>query len=262
MTGIKFFDFDYLNNSNNNTVTVSSGDVSKEFMFDGSIDTRWLSYLEGDDHTTSTIEIEFASSKNVDTVFLQKSNAKTYELEYWTGSAWATPAGLVESESEAGGDVLFTFTSLSTTKILVSITETLIADAEKYVTNLMAFSTIGQFTGYPNIKPKIIMEQFDQKLISGKHHITDRGQSIEIILSFEKYVVDADLQLLEMLKQRKSEFFILLNGGNESQFTRLVEPYRLRDLYKVAISGGYPASYYKNLYGSGVDTEVTLVEVA
>lgn len=261
-SGIKFFDINLAANVFGGTAGASSNSTIALNAFDGSKSTFWCSSSENSDATTSYLQMTFLVTVSISRVYVYGTNAKTYALKYWNGASFSTITPTVTKKSSDGAYMYFEFTPVGTTIFRFEITQTLIANSEKVVYEIICTNELGQLQGYPDIKPTISYEQFKQKLLNGKYHVTNRGESFSCELTFRSYLNTSDIALIESLKDRNKEFYVLLCGANETQFTRNFKPFRLKDIYKVAIIDGYDTTYTGNYYKAGYNSTLKLVEVA
>jgi hypothetical protein len=116
-------------------VTVSHGDGSKGYLFDRDQDSKWTTSGANSDATEVSVAVEFyesgvAVSRTIDRILLINHNLKDWHLDYWDGSAWVL---LLTVTADALGNTLKTLSSTATTKVRLRATATQIADAEKFV---------------------------------------------------------------------------------------------------------------------------------
>lgn len=133
----KFMDKNYVNEDD--LITVSHGNGSKQYLFDRDNVSTWLTSGANDDATEVSIIVEFyegelAVERDIDRALFINHNLKNYVLEYWDGAAWVELA----SDTTEDQDVTFlSFTEVTTTKIRLTATETQVADAEKFIGELI-----------------------------------------------------------------------------------------------------------------------------
>jgi hypothetical protein len=86
-----------------------------------------------DDTTTITEEFDMDWERDVE-VFVLKSNLKEFNLQYWNGSAWSHFSPQVSYTTNTEEFLIITLpSSVSTSKIKITATKTILADEEKKI---------------------------------------------------------------------------------------------------------------------------------
>lgn len=121
-------------------ITVSHGDGSKAYLYDRDQDSKWITSGANSDATDISIQIDFyegtvAQNRTITRLFLLNHNLKTWDAEYWDGSAWQA---LTSETTDAASDTYKTFNSVTTAKIRLSCTATQTTNQEKYIGELIA----------------------------------------------------------------------------------------------------------------------------
>ena len=257
--GLRFFGTDYNNIAFANTVTVSSRDANKNFMFDGLIYTRWISSDENTDGNAISIEVDYVTNKTFDSFYIYNTNISNVAIDYWNGSSWISVSTLIKST-----DNRYVFGHLSSpvtaTKVRITGSNTIVADQEKSVTLFNTFLEIGQFEYFPTPKYKNNSKQDILKMDDGRNFIIERGGAFEVTLTFKSHVNQNDINLMRTLIDRKESFYIWECGGDISIFTYSIKPFRFRDIFKVAIVGPDSGEYTKNYYKGGYNDKIKMIE--
>jgi hypothetical protein len=120
------------------SITVSSGDASKANIYDRNQDTKWLS-VGSNDTTAETVEIVFVSAVSIDRLSILNHNLKDFNVQYWNGAAYADFSTPVVETANIAANSFYQFNSVSTTKIKLTATKTIVANAQKYVGELLAY---------------------------------------------------------------------------------------------------------------------------
>lgn len=121
------------------TITVSSGDALKAYLYDQKPATQWIS-SGSSDTTTETITIVFknrygtACNQTIDTVILNNTNGKAISV---STSLAGTPT-LLGTATGAAADIVITGTAIECDTLIVSISTTQTANQEKTVGELKA----------------------------------------------------------------------------------------------------------------------------
>ncbi len=259
--GFQFFGTDHNNLAFGNTVTVSSRDANKDFMFDSLIYTRWISSGEDTDGNAVSIEVDYGTNRTFDSFYVYNTNISNIAIDYWNGATWVSVTGLTKSS-----DSRYVFghlsASVTATKVRITGSNTITADQEKSVTLFYTFLEIGQLEYFPKPKYKNNNKQDIKKLDDGRNFIIERGGAFENEIDFKSHVNQDDIDLMRTLIDRKEPFYIWMCGGDTSIFTYAFKPYRFQDIFKVAIVGSDGAEYTKNYYKAGYNDKIKMVEVA
>lgn len=263
--GLRFFGTNYAELQFGGTITVSSGDNTKEFAFDGLSGTKWLTSGENTDGNSVSIEMDFGFNRTFDALYIYNTNISDIVVSYWNGASYTTinsgNASIIKSDSEQ-----FIFiklnSAITTAKIKATGSNTITANQEKYITQIMAFSEIGQFEYFPEFSPEIESEQNVFKTTDGRALIIERGEAFSAKIDFKSHVNQNDIDLAEELFARKEPFFIWPNGGDQDGIFRFsFRPYRFQDIIKVSIIGKRKPEFTKNYYRAGFNDSMNLVEV-
>lgn len=268
--GLRFFGTDYNENSFNNTVSASSADDKKEFMFDALKDTRWISSGEDTDGNDVSVEVQFGTTLNpntrvINSFYVLDTNIKDPEIQYYSGSAWVTlnsSVATILKSADFTNMFVRSNADISTQKIKLVGSDTLTPDEEKEVTLFMAFKEEGQFEYFPDFKPKRDVTQSKFKTSDGKNIVLDRGECFEAKINFKSHTNQNDIDLIESLIESKTPFFIWPCGGDVSIFSYSFYPYRFKDIFKVAIEGDASPMVTKNYYKGGYNNKIDIIEVS
>jgi hypothetical protein len=259
--GIKFFGTDWNANVFSPTITVSSRDNLKQFMFDGLKSTRWTSESEGTDGNAVSVEVDYGANRTFDSFYVWKTNIDDIEIDYWNGAAWINVSDVTKDST---GYYVYAKLSapVTATKVRITGSNTIVADQEKYVYLFWTFQEIGQFEYFPDVKAQIDSDQENFILENAKSFIIDKGEAFSCQLVFKSHVNQNDIDVYTELREWKLPFYIWVNGGDESIFSYKFEPYRFKDIYKVALVGKANPALTGNYYKSGLNDKITLTEVS
>jgi len=257
---IRFFDTDFAFKAFGGTFTASSG--VPDNAFDQDFATYWQSTGEGTDGNAVFIERDFLTPRTLSRIFVRVSNISDITFEYWNGTIYVPLTILTTTDSADGFSHFYTFAAISTQKIRINGSNTIVPNEEKQIYDLYYFNEIGELQNPPDgIDPKYNKEQIKHKMDNGKFFIINTGSSWEIKLDFKAFPDQADISLIETLAQRQTEFFIWLNNGNETDFTYKFSPFKFSDLIKVSVDGDFDPKYHGNFFFSGVDFSLKMIEV-
>ena len=259
--GFRFFGTDHNNIAFSNTVTVSSRDANKDFMFDNLIYTRWISDGENTDGDAISVEVDYVTNRTFDSFYVYNTNIDDIAIDYWDGLAWVSVSGLTKS-SESRYVFGYLSSPITATKVRITGSNTIVADQEKSITLFYTFLEIGQFEYFPTPKYKNNNKLKIMKLDDGRNFIIERGGAFENELTFKSHVNQNDIDLTRTLIDRKEPFYVWPCGGDVSIFTYSFKPYRFQDIFKVAIIGPDGGEHTKNYYKAGYNDKIKMVEVA
>jgi len=262
--GLRFFGTDFNSNNFSPTITSSSASTTKQFALDNIVGTRWISNGEGTDGNGISFEVDYASNRTIDSLYVYNSNIDDITLAYWNGASYTTiTTSNATITKSADGYYLFIKlnSSVSTQKVRITGDNTIVANQEKYITLFMAFLEIGQYEYFPTFSPEIRSEQNVFKLTDGRSFVIERGEQFRARIGLRSHVNQNDITLTETLLERKEPFFIWANGGDDSLFTYSFRPYRFRDIVKVTVVGSHSPSFTNNYYKSGFNTQFSIEEV-
>lgn len=250
---VKFYRNNYINSSC--TLTATSADITLfENLFDNDGMTK-LTSSGSDDLTPEVWEIEFNSSRIFESIFIANHNIKSGKIEYWNGSAWADFSTAISWTANTAENNYFEFTEVTTTKILLTMNTTIVADAQKYVGCIRVLSEIGEVERNPSKADPIWSEK-------SKINYTDDNSSIYVYFG-DKFQVklkfnnagDTDLALFRSLKDLASPFYVYLGGGDSNT----QEGFRVQDMYLVNFVNDFRYKLQSgHLLGVGVKIDLDL----
>lgn len=261
---IIFFDKNKLDIDKTNVViTASQGNAYTSYMQNRSNLTAWLTTGSVDADNTNIV-IDFVDQALLTDIVLVKHNFKAYTIQYWNSSMsayvdFSTPIAETANALETTHHV---FTQVTTTKIKLIITGTVVVNADKYLYQLIASNRIGQLTAWPVIQDAIISRgRVSSKAISGKYSIRENVGGFSCKLAVEILKDDTDLNIIESLYSTNEGFLVWLCGGDAAQFSTDRIGYRLQDFYTCKCKDELSSVFYQGIYKSGMKINIDLVEV-
>lgn len=250
---------DYSNGSV--VVTASEGSAYAPFVQRRSNKLGWMTTGSADANNT-TLTVDFGDLVALTDIVLINHNFKNFKIQYWTGSAWAdfsTPLALTACTDST---TRFSFASMETTKLLLTVYGTQVTDAEKRLCQFIATESIGQLQGWPVIKsPTWNRQKNISTMLSGKQLIADSVGGFTMDLFIKCWNVDADFALIEALYSSGSGFLVWPCGGDETQFRTIRQGFRLEDLFLMKCRNNYVPEHYNGQYKAGTTLTVQLAEV-
>lgn len=259
---IRFFEKNKADFSDMNViVSASQGQTYADRVRDRSNNTAWVTTGSVDADNT-TFEIDFGDTKRIDSILLLKHNFKSYEIEYWNGSAWTAFPTPIDETVFAGESSFHQFTAVETTGVKLTIRGTQIVDDEKKLYQFVCTEEIGQFNAWPVIKgAKTSRNRTRQKMLSGKENIREQVGAFSCSLSVAILSDSDDLDIIEALHDANEGFLVWLSGGDEAQFSSPRKGYRLEDLFLMKCVTELTNEFFKGIYPNGLVVKFDLVEV-
>ena len=232
-SGIKFFNDDVLNRKFNGTCLASSDTSNAEKSFDENLEEGWQSSGENDDSITSYIERVLNNAVSGDTLVVANHNLKNLNI-YINDTLFSDYT--IKTENNFS---VLKFNSLQTniSKIKISASQTIVANSEKQVGNILLLKEIGQFIQPQTVASKLNIEQSELSLQSGKKFVFESGRYWEIDISIFS-LEQNDIDLVNNLINLQKNLYIWLCGGNTEQITYKFEPYKFKNFIKVSLAKG------------------------
>jgi hypothetical protein len=261
MAGIRFFKMSFADiNRTGVTLGIDNNDTIKDYLVSRNNRFVWES-TGSDDSNSITFTVTFDTSREIDTLILTVCNLKGFTLDYLNGvGAWVN---LITETTNADETYFQQFTPVSTTAVRFIMNTTMTADQEKTLRDFIITKQIGQLVGYPDIDIPRKPTSSKKTMMTGKEKILQSGVDNSIRLNFQNHMGNADRNLFDTLVEYTEEFLIWPNGGDSDQFVHNDIGYRAEDIFLVQMDpAGYTHQFTKNLYFSGMNAQVMLVEVA
>jgi len=270
--GIKFFNQNSFLSSAGGSVVASSGAVTQNNCIDKNPLSYWRS-VGSSDAVTETLTITFPST-TISRVALLDHNFKGFNVQYWNGAAFVHFSGVLGLDGAkvnvtetifSKDTAYYEVTPVVTTQLRVQVTQTQVANAEKFLSQAIGTTELGTLAGYPDIKSATHSRNERKKeMLSGKFLVIKGIESFETSLGFDNYPpsLSADLDLMVSLFERETPFLIWLCGGRygSAYFRYTLRGYRLKDMFVVQITGDFKMEYRNNTYVTPVSFEVPLKE--
>lgn len=272
--GIKFFERSKCLASDDAEGSASSGDASVERALDRNPVSYWRS-VSSNDTVTETITITFDSDKTINRLLLLDHNWKSYNVKYDVSGVWTHFASVVGVNGVTQSNITETvypydssyyeFTEVTTGAIQIEVTTTQVADAQKYINQIIATKEIGTLVGYPEIKGgKLSRNSREKQMLSGKYLTLKSEESFMVDLSFSNYPrsLSADVDLIFSLYDLETPFLVWICGGRTGSdyFGKQLRTFRLKDVYQVQTAAEIDPDYSQNVYQNSVNFTVKLKE--
>lgn len=214
------------------------------------------------DADNTTFEIDWVDERTVDSIFLLKHNFKAFTVQYWNGATYQNFSPAISETTNTEMDSFYSVTGVDTSKIKITITGTMVADADKYLYYAAACESLGQLEGWPLIKnPKVSKATKVTRMLSGKADVAQNVGGFSCELKVKHWRIVADLEIIENLYSRYESFLVWLCGGDATQFFFGPLGYTRRDLVLMRTVNEYEPEYVEGVYVNGLDLTIKLEEV-
>lgn len=253
---VKFFKKNNIDSDATFTLTTALT-ANAKYLYDNNRSRKLIS-IGSSDGTDEIWQIDFATTKTIDRLYVDNHSLKDADIKYWDGGAYvdfSTPVSWTNNTTSSGS--YFEFDSVSTTSIQVSAVNT-IDGGEKYIGQLIATEEIGTMEA----NPTEWAFEFDESSIN---HINALAGSVYVFFD-SKYIAsmnfsdanDADVAILQSLKDLGDPFYIFPCGGIT---THTQIGFRLQDIFLVNYINNFKPQLKENLLGIGTVIQVDFREV-
>lgn len=240
-----------------------SGGASVLSLLDSNKETFYRS-VSSSDVVTEEIEITFAENKTIERLFILDFNGKDFNVQYDVAGVWTHFASVVDldgsqtniTETVYDKNTYYAeFTPVTTGKIRIQILKTQVANADKFINQVIVTEELSTLVGFPEIRQITVDRQLrSKKTISGKFSIQKSLESFIFTLSFRKYpssaVYNVDIDAALELHDSEDPFLVWLCGGKfgTTLFSYTIRGFRLKDVVQMQVSNSYKLSYLDNIY--------------
>lgn len=255
------FDKNKLDISNPNvTLTASQAQAYADSVRNRSNANAWIT-TDSVDADNTTFEADFGEQRTLTDLILIRHNFKAFTIEYWNSGwvAFATPIVETVNSSDVSH---YNFPEITTERIRITITGTMVANSDKFLYQLIATTRIGQFKNWPVISGvELDRNRVKTQALSGKYSIIENVGGFQCTFRVNFWRTQSDLDIVETLFDATEGFLIWLCGGDQAQFFAARKGYRLEDIFLMKCENEYSPNYVKGVYTNGLDLSLKLVEV-
>ena len=273
--GAKFFKRSKNLFADGTTATASTGEAAINRALDKNVFTFWRS-VGSLDSITETIVISFPATVTIDRILLIDHNWKQFTVKFDSAGIFTDFTTVVGLDGSLGGGITETtfsdtsayyeFTSVTTTRIEITITKTQVVDAQKFINQIVATEELGTLVGFPNfrrITPSRTLKI--KKMLSGRSNISKSEDIFKnISIDFKNYPssLAADINLMFTLDDSEDDFLVWPCGGRRGTdfFRFTLKGFRLEDLIPMQVDKDIANTYSKNVYINTVNLKVSLTE--
>lgn len=252
---VKFYYKNKLNDSTTFTFT-SISSASSSYLYDRQRSSKAIS-VGSNDATNEDIVMDFGGSVTIDSILVDNHNIKSGSVQYWDGAAYTNFSTPATWSANVDTTSFFEFNSVSTSKIRLRATTTMVVNAQKYVGEIAVLESIGS----PHADPASLTFTFSEdsrvhRLANGGTVYVLFGSKAAIELFFSDATV-ADIALFETLKYLGNPFYVYLCGGDQ---TLTDVGFRPRDLFLVNFIGEFSPKLKSNVLNMGQQLRMELAE--
>lgn len=260
-TQVKFYRKNRADLTNQDVVyTASQGQATISAAFDRRNLFGWQT-TGSVDSDNPTVEVDFVDTRDIDTIFLLGMNFKSYTLQYWNGAAYVDFSPVISVSGNADDNKVHTFTEVSTSKVKLTVTSTIVTDADKLLKQFILTKALGQFSGWPEIRrPEVSRNRRTKDMLSGRANVNTNIGGFKCRMRVKHWSSQADLTLVETLYNANEGFLTWIAAGDESQFSTALEGNRFEDIYLMQCSNEYSPERVRGIYTNGVNLELKLEE--
>lgn len=245
------------------TVTDATATDTGESIADYLRDRRnWSGWTTtgSNDAAGTILEVEFAEAQ-IDKIMLINHNLKSFTVKYWDGSAYQDFSTPISETTNTEDTNYYSFNSISTSKIKLTINGTMVANDDKFLSQLIITEAIGQFSNHWVIaKPEHDKNKKTVKAISGRVKVFRNEGAFSCELISDNVIETNDLTIVESLFDYYDGFLVWLCGNDTTQFRTQRVGYRKRDLYHVVTANSYEPEWANGFYNQGTNIKIKLIE--
>jgi hypothetical protein len=255
MTTPKFYRKNKITDSTTFTCTsISAG--TETLLYDRKRTSKCFS-IGSNDSTDEDIEIDFGGAVLVDAIWVDNHNIKSGSIQYWNGSAYTAFSTPATWSANANVTSFFEFNQVSTSKIRVRATTTMVANAQKFTGEIAVLELIGTPDAGPSeVHVALSEDSRIHRLANGGSVYVLFGQKAQINITFSD-ALESDMSLFSTLKNLADPFYVYLSGGDQT-LTEL--GFRPQDLYLVNYSNPFETTLHSAVLGIGEEIALELLE--
>ena len=196
-------------------------------------------------------------------LMIQDTNINNITIEVDIGAGLVALSDFTLTKSDDGMNYYYRLgSSINIDVIKIIGSNTITANQEKTIAQILAFEELGRIENIDTIDSKIKRVQKVSRLNSGKKDIINKGRYFEFVLGFKTHFRSADNAIIDTLLVRDDAMWLWINDDAENVQVMSQQPFRFEDIFKVSIEKDNGVKYTNNLFFSGMDIKLKLTEVA
>lgn len=252
---VKFLGTNYVDENCTFAFTTANTNLAS-YLYDRNRSSK-LTSIGSTDASNEDFEITFSTSRTFNRIFIDNHNIKSGSIQYWNGSAYTDFSSAISWSANTATTNYYEFNSVSSKKIRVRGSTTMVANAQKYIGELLVCAEIGTM----GTNASSVDHSFTYKV--AKHQTSTGG--IKRVVFGKKYTAtwsfsdadSTDTTLVESLYDLVTPFYIYPCGGsgqNEHGF-------RLQDIFYVNVTNDFSPNIKSNILGIGCKFDLEVAEV-
>jgi hypothetical protein len=268
--GIKFFERNQALAKDGNTASATTNDGAAIYLLTNNKYVRWES-VNSNDITTEVVTITFKNTRTIDRLLLTRHNLKQYQITYNGTNEFANVSnldgdlvgGIAETTYDKNTSY-YKFDEVQVDSITITMNTTQVADAQKFITELVATRELGTLAGFPRVRNMLHSRNLrGAKVLSGKNVLQPTYETTSFRLGLSNYAVKNDVLLFDSIHEREQSLLVWLCGGRygDEFFPTPQRGFNLEDLYSMKINRPLPANYANGIYTNGANGTLSFVEV-
>lgn len=233
------------------------------FLYDRNVYYPTYSTGYNSDTMNMNIEITFPSTKYVDKIIVLGHNLKDdfQSIYYWDGAYWIVPTGIQRAVNRQSASLAHTtlfFNGVNTTKILLQVQYTNVANQEKVIGEIIACSE-GEIayitTDMSSYSPRYRQKTKEIPLGDGSLAIANSVSSNGNLIKYEctaqfKHLQEYELEYFKSIKNEGGTFLWHPESSSRPQ-----------DIFLVTWTGSFAPRYTSSYKGAGWTLDVNFKEV-
>ena len=234
--------------------------------FDAFSDTFTFNYQSSGQDSDGNIVIlqqDFGSDQTIDTIVVLKHNFADFAIYISSGAGFTdVTSSAVLQNSVDGLNKIYKFTTpISFTKIKFEVSGTIPANSEKTVGAILGMLEIGVIDRFTLIKPKGNIEKKTLKLESGGMVTLYKGSNHwEFSINTDLVTVQNGIDIVEILQNKTTDFWLWINDGYDGDETVKQEPYRFEDFKRCVYTGNLQPMFYKNYLNKNANNKLKFAQ--
>lgn len=255
-TNVKFFDQNFINGDVDYTFTTAT-ESNASFLYDRNRNTK-LTSIGSSDSSNEDWVFDFGVAKTFNRIIIDNHNIKSGSIQYWNGSSYVDFSTAISWSANAVTTNYFEFTSVDATKIRLRMSTTMVANAQKFVGELLVCLELGEVSENPSsYDPSFQENSRIHRTQSAGNVFVFFGSKFTCELKFD-HATEADVTLFYALKNLGRPFFVYLCGGQTS-FNDV--GWRIHDFYLVNYTNEFAPAPKTNILNLGTSIKLELEEV-
>lgn len=242
------------------SVATNTGQDYIDLIRNRSNNSGWLT-TNSDDTANTEILVDLVDVLNVDMVGLIRHNFKDFTIEYFDEDLLSYETFESFTDNTESSNISESATTISTSKIKITINSTQVADADKVLRQLVITEKLltGQFNGYPQIKkPTTSFNKKVNRLLGGAVNVVEKRGAFSCSLDVRLLSNDEDLDIIEQIYFQREGILMLLSGNKEDQFLNRRVGYRNEDIVLVRPTNELELPYFQGIYKNGIVIKMRL----